>query len=113
VADPGLIAVSLLSGRRVMKAAVLPGRSPARRQKAHLGFVRGTTPRHATLTETLRVIDARALADVLGALDLEDNGKARHIAIVLRLRSATISAGRIRLFFRSMVFVWQERYLRR
>ncbi|MCI0525062.1 MAG: transposase family protein [Acidobacteria bacterium] len=80
----GLIAVSLLCGRRGMKAAFLLGRSMSRRQKAHLGFVRGTTPCHATLTETLRIIDARALADVLGALNLEDNGKARHIAIVLR-----------------------------
>lgn len=77
----GLIAVSLLCGRRGMKAAFLLGRSMSRRQKAHLGFVRGTTPCHATLTETLRIIDARALADVLGALYLEDNGKARHIAI--------------------------------
>jgi len=77
----GLIVVSLLCGRRGMKAAFLLGRSLTRRQKAHLGFVRGTTPCHATLPETLRVIDARALADVLGALCLETNGKARHIAI--------------------------------
>ena len=41
----------------------------------------GTTPCHATLTETLRVIDAQALADVLGALFLEEGGNARHIAI--------------------------------
>ena len=34
-----------------------------------------------TLTETLRVIDAQALADVLGALFLEEGGDARHIAI--------------------------------
>ena len=33
------------------------------------------------LTETLRVIDAQALADVLGALFLEEGGNARHIAI--------------------------------
>src|SRR5476651_1778570 len=57
----GLIAVSLLCGRRGMKAAFLLGRSMSRRQKAQLGFVRGTTPCHATLTETLRIIDARAL----------------------------------------------------
>ncbi len=77
----GLIVVSLLCGRRGMKAAFLLGRHLTRRQKAQLGFVRGTTPCHATLTETLRVIDARALADVLGALCLEANGKTRHIAI--------------------------------
>ena len=60
-----LIVVSLLCGRRGMKAAFLLGRSLSRRQKAELGFIRGTTPCHATLTETLRVIDAQALADVL------------------------------------------------
>ncbi len=37
--------------------------------------------RLAMLTETLRVIDGRSLADVLGALCLEENGKAHHIAI--------------------------------
>jgi predicted transposase YbfD/YdcC len=76
-----LIIVSLLCGRRGMKAAFLLGRSLSRRQKAELGFIRGTTPCHATLTETLRVIDAQALADVLGALCLEEGGNARHIAI--------------------------------
>ena len=76
-----LIVVSLLCGRRGMKAAFLLGRSLSRRQKAELGFIRGTTPCHATLTETLRVIDAQALADVLGALFLEEGGNARHIAI--------------------------------
>ena len=35
-----------------MKAAFLLGRGLTRRQKAQLGFVRGTTPCHATLTET-------------------------------------------------------------
>ena len=60
--------------RRGMKAAFLLGRSLSRRQKAELGFIRGTTPCHATLTETLRVIDAQALADVLGALFLEEGG---------------------------------------
>ena len=75
-----LIVVSLLCGRRGMKAAFLLGRSLSRRQKAELGFIRGTTPCHATLTETLRVIDAQALAE-LGALFLEEGGNARHIAI--------------------------------
>ena len=50
-----LIVVSLLCGRRGMKAAFLLGRSLSRRQRAELGFIRGTTPCHATLTETLRV----------------------------------------------------------
>jgi hypothetical protein len=44
----GLIVVSLC-GRRGMKAAFLLGRRSDPRQKAQLGFVRGTTPCHATL----------------------------------------------------------------
>jgi hypothetical protein len=76
-----LIILSLLCGRRGMKAAFVLGRSLSRRQKAALGLVRGTSPCHATLTETMRVIDARALADVLGALGLEQGVSARHIAI--------------------------------
>jgi hypothetical protein len=79
----GLIVVSLFCGQRGMKAAFLVGRHLTRRQKAQLGFVRGTTPCHAKLTETLRVIDAWALANVLDALCLDANGKARHIAIGL------------------------------
>jgi hypothetical protein len=77
---PGLIVVSLLRGRRGMKAAFLLGRNLTRRQKAQLGFVRGTAPCHATLTGTLRVIGARALAGVPGALCLEADGKVRHVA---------------------------------
>lgn len=64
-----------------MKSAFLLGRSLTRRQKAQLGFVSGATPCHATLTETLRVIDACSLADALGSLYFEENGDARHIAI--------------------------------
>ena len=77
----GLIILSLLCGRRGMKAAFVLGRSLTRRQKAALGFVRGKSPCHATLTETLRVIDAQALADVLGSLGLEQGAGAQHIAI--------------------------------
>jgi hypothetical protein len=76
-----LIVVSLLCGRRGMKAAFLLGRGLTKRQQAGLGFRHGRTPCHATLTETLRVIDPQALADVLGALYFEKNGEARHIAI--------------------------------
>ena len=39
---------------------------------------RGAPP---TLTETPSIIDARALADILGTLYFEENGDARHIAI--------------------------------
>ena len=51
------------------------------RQRNALGFMNGTTPCHATLTETMRAIDARALANILGALDLAEGNDARHIAI--------------------------------
>jgi hypothetical protein len=77
----GLILVSMLCGRRGMKAAFHLGRSLTREQKRQLGFMRGHTPCHATLTETLRILDARAVADILGAVELTDNGDDRHIAI--------------------------------
>ncbi len=77
----GLIVVSILCGRRGMKAAFLLGRSLSRRQRAELGFPRDRTPCHATLTETLRILDPYALAEVLGSLYIETNGEARHIAI--------------------------------
>ncbi len=43
--------------------------------------MRGHTPCHATLTETLRILDAQAVADILGAVVLADNSDDRHIAI--------------------------------
>ncbi len=55
-----LIAVSLLCGRRGLRAAFLLGRSSNKLQRSALGFVNGNTPCHATLT---RAIDGRALAD--------------------------------------------------
>ena len=75
----GLIVVSLSCGRRGMKAAFPLGRGLTDRQKARLGFHRGTTPCHAPPTETLRLLDGRALADILGALPLADRGKAEHV----------------------------------
>lgn len=76
-----LILVSMLCGRRGMKAAFLLGRSLSRRHRAELGFPHDRTPCHATLTETLRILDPHALAEVLGDLCVETNGEARHIAI--------------------------------
>ena len=64
-----------------MKAAFVLGRSLTREQKRQLGFMRGHTPCHATLTETLRIFDVQAVADVLGAVVMADNGDDRHIAI--------------------------------
>ncbi|MFV0386629.1 transposase family protein, partial [Paracoccus sp. (in: a-proteobacteria)] len=75
-----LIVVSLVSGRKGMKAAFEPGRSLDSRQRAAPGFT-ATTPCHATLTQTLRMIDPQALAGVLGSLVLDEGREGRHIAI--------------------------------
>lgn len=76
-----LIVVSLLNGRKGMKAAFELGRSLNARQRAMLGFGKNT-PCHATLTETLRVIDPDALAQVLGSLGKhEGDSTSGHIAI--------------------------------
>ena len=77
----GLIVVSLLCGRRGMRAAFFLGRGLNKRQCRALGFSNGKTPCHATLTETLRVIDAGTLADILGAACPVESGDPRHIGI--------------------------------
>jgi hypothetical protein len=76
-----LIVVSLLCGRRGLRAAFFLGRSLNQRQRRALGFNNGTTPCHATLTETLRGIDGQALALVLGSVDLGESADPWHIAI--------------------------------
>ena len=60
-----LIVVSLLCGRRGCLAAFHLGRSLTKRQRQLLGFTKGMTPCHATLTETPRAIYGRALAEVV------------------------------------------------
>lgn len=77
----GLIVVSLLCGRRGMLAAFHLGRCLNKRQRVALGFTKGVTPCHATLTETLRAIDGRALAQALGAACCAEGEDQRHIAI--------------------------------
>jgi hypothetical protein len=84
-----LIVVSLLCGRRGCLAAFHLGRSLTKRQREALGFRNGVTPCHATLTETLRVIDAGALAQVLGAACFAEGKDARHIAIDGKTMRAT------------------------
>ena len=74
-----LIVVSLLCGRRGLRAAFFLGRNLNKRQRSALGFVNGNTPCHATLTETLRAIDGRALAEVLGAACFTEGEDQRHI----------------------------------
>ena len=75
----GLIVVSMLCGRRGLRAAFFLGRGLNTRQRRSLGFSDGKTPCHATLTETLRVIDASALADIFGAACPVEDGDARHV----------------------------------
>lgn len=76
-----LITVGFLCGRQGLLAVFHLGRSLNARQRSALGFVKGVTPCHSTLTETMRLIDAAALAEVLGKLAVVDCGDARHIAI--------------------------------
>src|ERR1700726_2663467 len=75
----GLILVCMLCGRRGMKAAFLLGRSLTRMQKRQLGFMRGHTPCHATLTETQAILKARDVADFMCAVVMMDTGVDLHI----------------------------------
>ena len=98
----GLMLLSILSGRKGMMAAFRLGRSLTPRQLQRLGFRRGrASPCHATLTETLRILDPDALAAVFGVLEAapqaedafqqiaidgktlrgskDENGKAEHV----------------------------------
>lgn len=60
----GLILLSMLSGRKGMRAAFRLGRTLSRRQLDMLGFRRyRNSPCHATFTELLRVLDPDALAE--------------------------------------------------
>jgi predicted transposase YbfD/YdcC len=76
-----LIVVSLLCGRRGLMAAFRLGRGLTPAQRRALGFMKGTTPCHATLTETVRAIEASALAAVLGAAGIAAGNDDRHVAI--------------------------------
>ena len=71
----GLILLSMLSGRKGMRAAFRLGRTLSRRQLDQLGFRRNrNSPCHATLTELLRILDTDALAEVFSQFttDRED-----------------------------------------
>jgi DDE_Tnp_1-associated/Transposase DDE domain len=84
-----LIVVSMLCGRRGCMAAFRLGRSLNERQRRALGFTKGRTPCHGTLTETLRVIEGEALARVLGAAFFAESADGRHIAIDGKTMRAT------------------------
>jgi predicted transposase YbfD/YdcC len=84
----GLILLSMLNGRTGMKAAFHLGRSLSRKQLDRLGVRRDRqSPCHATLTETLRVLDPDAMARVFGGFTAGASDEAsveidlRHIAI--------------------------------
>lgn len=71
----GLILLSMLSGRRGMKAAFHLGRGLSRKQLDRLGFRRDRkSPCHATLTETLRVLDPNAMATVFAQITAAASG---------------------------------------
>jgi predicted transposase YbfD/YdcC len=76
-----LILVGFLCGRQGLMSVFRMGRGLSKEQRRKLGFWY-KMPCHATLTETLRDVDADALAEVLGRIVLiESNGKTRQIAI--------------------------------
>ncbi|WP_419906230.1 ISAs1 family transposase [Hoeflea sp.] len=84
----GLILLSMLSGRKGLMAAFRLGRSLSSRQLKRLGFRPGCgSPCHATLTETLRVLDADAMATVFSQFMTapvgsgNDEEAGRHIAM--------------------------------
>jgi len=61
----GLVLLSMLSGRKGMQAAFRLGRQLSRKQLTRLGFRRDrSSPCHATLTETLRILDPDAMGQV-------------------------------------------------
>jgi hypothetical protein len=68
----GLILLSMLSGRKGMRAAFRLGRSLSRRPLNMLGFRRDlASPCHATFTELLRVLDPDALAKAFSQFTTE------------------------------------------
>lgn len=76
-----LIVVGFLCGRRGLLSVFLLGRSLNQRQRHALGFVKGTRPCHATLTETVRAIDPEALSKILcGYAICSEGEETRHIA---------------------------------
>jgi len=98
----GLMLLSMLSGRRGMLAAHRLGRSLPRRELNRLGFRRDrASPCHATLTETLRILDPDAMERAFSQITIaksDDEGDVvgpRQIAIDGKtLRGSKDSNGR-------------------
>lgn len=76
-----LIVVGFLCGRQGLMAVHRMGRALPEEQRRQLGF-RRKMPCHATLTETIRAVDADELAVLLGrVVVMGDDETHRHIAI--------------------------------
>lgn len=75
-----LILLGFLCGRRGLLSVYHMGQRLTKEQRHALGF-RRRMPCHATLTETMRIIDADELADIFGSMAFVTGGDSRHIAI--------------------------------
>lgn len=68
----GLVLLSMISGRKGMRAAFRLGRGLSRKQLTRLGFRRDRcSPCHATFTETLRILDPDALAEAFSQFTID------------------------------------------
>lgn len=78
-----LIVAGYLCGRQNLRAVFRFGRGLNREQRRALGFIRHNMPCHATLTETLRLIDGDTLAEALSVTvhAAASDGTPRHLAI--------------------------------
>jgi hypothetical protein len=85
-----LIVLSFLCGRRGLMSAFRLGRQLTPEQQRRLGFLPGRTPCHATLTETMRVLDPDELRKVLRQVVVTTStGDDRHVAIDGKTMRAT------------------------
>jgi hypothetical protein len=68
----GLVLLSMISGRKGMRAAFRLGRGLSRKQLTRLGFRRDrSSPCHATFTQTLRILDPDALAEAFSQFTID------------------------------------------
>ena len=84
----GLILAGFLCGRRGLLSVYEMGKALSKEQQCALGF-RRRMPCHATLTETMRIIEADALAEVLGRVVFVQGGDMRQISIDGKTMRAT------------------------
>ena len=92
---PGLMLLSMLSGRKGMMAAGQQGRGLTARQLRRLGFRPGlASPCPATLTETLRVLEPTAMAQAFGPLTAETGAQVDTDINHLSLDGKTLRAAR-------------------